>query len=200
MKLLPVVHPISYIDAMRAIELCVAVGVKGVFLINQGMSAHDVTDLSQQVKLRFPELFVGLNLLGSLPVRFQSQAWLDAVWADNAIGNERPHKRFKYFGGIDFKYQKPIPPEEYKDAIASVEVDVVTTSGPGTGKAPTLSKIENFRRVYDGPLAIASGITPDNVDPFIPLVNHFLVATGIEERFGVFDRSKLHDLHQKLAA
>ncbi|MEO7729932.1 MAG: hypothetical protein ABIY55_03095 [Kofleriaceae bacterium] len=43
----------------------------------------------------------------------------------------------------------------------------------------------------EGAIALASGITPENVGTYLPYVDAFLVGTGIEARFGVLDRDKL---------
>ena len=49
-------------------------------------------------------------------------------------------------------------------------MDVVTTSGPGTGKAAAPEKIRTIRQaIGDKPLAIASGVTPENVPDYLPV-------------------------------
>jgi len=59
-------------------------------------------------------------------------------------------------------------------------MDVVTTSGVATGQAADMTKITDFRRgLGQSPLAIASGITPDNAAAYAANVDCFLVATGI---------------------
>jgi len=58
-------------------------------------------------------------------------------------------------------------------------MDVVTTSGIATGNAAELSKINIFRRALpDTPIALASGITPENAGDYA-MVDCFMVATGI---------------------
>ena len=90
-------------------------------------------------------------------------------------------------------------------------VDVVTTSGTQTGYAPDVEKVAVMRRALDeralalssgglpgseegNALAIASGVTPVNIEVFLPYVDAYLVATGIEDRFGVFDPKRVRDL------
>nr|WP_280531184.1 BtpA/SgcQ family protein [Shinella yambaruensis] len=85
-------------------------------------------------------------------------------------------------GGTCFKKQREVAPEHYEVSarIAVSWMDVVTTSGIATGHAPELDKIETFRRgVGDAALALASGITPENAPAFAPLVDCFIVGTGI---------------------
>lgn len=46
----------------------------------------------------------------------------------------------------------------------------------------------------DAPLAIASGVTPDNVSAFLPHVSHILVSTGVSASFHEFDPARLRAL------
>ena len=58
-------------------------------------------------------------------------------------------------------------------------MDVVTTSGIATGEEADLTKIKDFRAgIGERPLALASGITPDNARDYKD-VDAFMVATGI---------------------
>jgi predicted TIM-barrel enzyme len=72
-------------------------------------------------------------------------------------------------------------------------MDVVCTSGPGTGKAADVSKVVAMREAVGtaGAIALASGVTAENVSIYLPYVDAFLVGTGIEARFGVLDPAKL---------
>lgn len=54
------------------------------------------------------------------------------------------------------------------------------TSGIATGHEADLTKIQTFRdAIGDAPMALASGITPENATEYCGLVDCFLVATGI---------------------
>lgn len=57
------------------------------------------------------------------------------------------------------------------------------TSGAGTGTPPVVEEVGRLRAALAGraPLANASGVTWDNVGPLLPLLDMFLVATGIEK-------------------
>ncbi len=61
-------------------------------------------------------------------------------------------------------------------------MDVVTTSGEGTGIAADIKKIETMWDALndDAALAIASGVTSENVSNY-PWPNAFLVNTGISD-------------------
>ena len=68
----------------------------------------------------------------------------------------------------------------------------------GTGVAPSVEHVravsEGARTVPGSRVAVASGITPENVGPFLPLVDDFLVATGISSSFYQFDKVRVRDL------
>jgi predicted TIM-barrel enzyme len=102
-----------------------------------------------------------------------------------------------YFGGVAFKYPTAVPDHLLGVAASRAKtwVDVITTSGPATGSPPSVEKVKLMRDgIGDHALAIASGITPDNVSAFLPYVEAFLVATGIESSFGVFDPARVRAL------
>lgn len=102
-----------------------------------------------------------------------------------------------YFGGVAFKYQRPVARDDLGRvaSMASAYMDVVCTSGPGTGVA---ADIEKVRGLYGGlgghALALASGITAQNVRDYLPYVQAFLVGTGIETSLGVLDPKKIEGL------
>lgn len=127
---------------------------------------------------------------------------IDAYWADDARIEERvpPHGQAEaeaaaiaaargtsgwtglYFGGTAFKKQRPVAPSDHETAarIAAGWMDAVTTSGVATGEAADRAKIAAFRRgCGDAPLALASGVTPENAAGYAPDVDAMLVATGI---------------------
>lgn len=196
--LLPVVHCVSITQAKEQARIAIESGADGVFLINQGGLDARWTVIVAEWLARNGVPFVGVNLLGTPPSAIAT--WteaLAAVWSDNAGAFREtllPGRLF--FGGVAFKYQ-PQPRDvgaAARDA-ALVGIDVVTTSGPGTGEPPTVEKVRTMRQaIGDHALAVASGITPENVEPFLPYVDAFLVATGIESSFGAFDAGRLRAL------
>ena len=83
-----------------------------------------------------------------------------------------------------FKYQRLIYDLRQAAVKATPYMDVVTTSGPGTGHAAAVAKIRLMKQALgDFPLAIASGVTPENVADYLPYADCFLVATGISRSF-----------------
>jgi len=145
------------------------------------------------------------------------QTRVDGYWADDARIDEKSpadHQteadeitRTKascgwngmYFGGTAFKKQREVNPDDYgKSArIATLFMDVVTTSGIATGHSADLTKMEIFRSACgDTPIALASGITPENVEEYLPYIDATLVATGIniKDDFYNIDPARLSTL------
>lgn len=93
-----------------------------------------------------------------------------------------------YFGGVAFKHQAPVADVARAARGAAEVMDVVTTSGEATGVAARVEKVAAMKEALeDHPLAVASGITPDNVGDYLPHVDYFLVATGISRGFHELD-------------
>lgn len=144
----------------------------------------------------------------------------DALWMDNAgirvlrdrnTGSHVVHSyraallcqefqdalpALQLFGGVAFKHQKPVVSNPHAAAVAARDLmDVVVTSGERTGSAPDLKKIQDMSEgCGKDKLGIASGITPENVEDFLPFASHFLVATGISRNFHELDRDRTQAL------
>ncbi len=218
--LLPVVHPIGRREALASIETAAGAGVKGIFLIDQGMTEPEVLALVRTVRETFPSLWIGVNLLSRPPGEVLVIApSIDGIWSDNAAVDERAAAqpsadgfvrareergwRGLYFGGVAFKYQREVAGEDLGRAagIASTRMDVVCTSGPGTGKPADIAKVAAMRAGMGyAALALASGVTVDNVAVYLPYVNAFLVGTGIEASFGVLDRARVEALQAAITS
>lgn len=217
--LLPVIHPISREEALAAVHIAQGLGIRGVFLIDQGMIERDVLALVREVREQYPSLWIGVNLLSREPaealvVALGAGVTVDGLWSDNAGIDER-HVRARaesfitvrqrvnwtglYFGGVAFKYQREIAQEHLGQVAKSAApyMDVICTSGPGTGYPADVGKVQALRSGlgdHDHALALASGITPENVRGYMPYVQAFLVGTGIESRLGVLDPAKVEAL------
>ena len=209
--LLPVVHPVTRDRALAAVEVAVAAGADGVFLIDQGLNERDLVVLIAEVYRRHPALWVGVNLLSRAPAdalafALEANGRIDGLWSDNAGIDERsadqPRARQLvearqrlgwnglYFGGVAFKYQREVPRADLGRAMATASgyMDVVCTSGVGTGHAADPSKPRAMREgAPETALALASGVTTENVAQYLPYVDAYLVGTGIERELGVLD-------------
>ena len=215
--LLPVVHAHVERQTWTAIEVAQTGGADGVFLISHGGMTHDeLLAIAERVNRA---VWCGVNLLGASPadaVLAVVDRGIPALWMDDVgVEPEAPketRRRLEHltelrralwpqglvFGGVAFKHQRPVPREHFGTVsmiAAQHRIDVVTTSGIRTGVAPDVDKCLLMRMaINDHPLAVASGITPENVGAFLPYVDAYLVATGIEREDGVFDPARIKAL------
>lgn len=202
----PVIHVVDAAQALRNLDVIDAAGCPGAFLINHDFSVDQFLPILREVRAARPDLWLGVNFLDqpgniAFPILGQlarEDCRIDAYWADDARMDERVEvqeialdiARIRaqsawdgiYMGGVAFKKQRPVPEEHYalSARISVPYLDVVCTSGIATGHEADLSKIQIFRdAIGDAPLALASGITPENAADYCGLVDCFLVATGI---------------------
>ena len=202
----PVIHVLDRAQAERNIAVAVEAGAAGVFLINHDFSMDHLLPILRDLRARWPDLWLGVNFLAvtgrdAFPILGQLQAEgcpVNAYWADDARMDEREAEQAEaseiariradsgwtglYFGGVAFKKQRPVDPAQHRRSaeISRPFMDVVTTSGIATGHEAADQKITDFRAgLGDAPLALASGITPENAARYGGDVDCFLVATGI---------------------
>jgi predicted TIM-barrel enzyme len=224
--LLPVIHPVTREAALHSIGIASDAGCRGVWLIDQGMSAEDVLRLVLTVRDLWPALWVGVNLLRHHPSKALRRALadcdgrIDGIWSDDAGIDEKHgiqhhaeyfvrerqthHWQGLYFGGVAFKCQSPVDDEDLPGAAAAAlpMMDVVCTSGPGTGQPASVAKVVAMREGLGptGALALASGVDEENVADYLPHVDAFLVGTGIERTLGALDAGKAARLQAAIAA
>lgn len=210
--LLPVIHTESLEQAEHNVKVCREAGADGVFLINHRIDDEDLLQIAGTINIANKDWFVGVNCLGMedkdallYGKRFKG------VWTDNAYPRQ-DYERYSiimteqvkpyinlYFGGVAFKYQKPVQDLEAVCGYSKRFIDVVTTSGPATGSPADLNKIQDMRRYLgDHPLALASGVDIDNVESFLPYVDCFLVSTSISLSFHQLDPIKVKALADKV--
>lgn len=218
-----VVHTQDAAQALRNTRIALDNGADGVFLINHAISAMSLRRIFDEVRQVNPKAWLGVNILaGFHDLIRHSRDYLPfgmrALWCDSVgfreeasdehaiVGAEDINSRLvahpdepKLFAGISFKYQKETEDIPRAIRLLSPYVDVFTTSGPKTGEPPTLEKIESLRQALgDKTLAVASGMTPENVDPFLPLVDCFLVATGVSKSFIELDPKLVRAFSDKM--
>lgn len=227
--ILPVIHVQDAEQAMRNTGVALDGGAQGVFLINHDFPHDRLVPVIEAVRAAYPELWLGVNFLAvtgkrAFPVLGELQSrgvQVNAYWADDARIDESVDTQAEadeidavraasgwrglYFGGTAFKKQREVDPAHYARAatIACRHMDAVTTSGVATGHAAELDKIETFRAACgDHAMAIASGVTPENVNLYAPLVDAILVATGInyEGDFYNIDPARLSLLIERVEA
>lgn len=166
--------------------------------------------------------WIGVNYLTSLPsevinhladMREQGDigSLPDALWTDDAsrdvtdlaqLRDER-EAHMEYFGGVAFKYT-PTYTDNPADAARLARkfgpsIDIVTTSGPGTGYAADAAKVAAMKEALGGhELALASGVSLSNIRQYRDYVDRILAASSVETESysGIFVKSKLRDLIQ----
>lgn len=202
---LPVIHVLDTARTVRNIDVLQKAGVPGCFLINHDFGVDQFLPIVRDVRKQYPALWMGLNFLAvtgrdAFPILGELQddgCTVNAYWADDARIDERVDVQTEageiqrsrtesgwsglYFGGTAFKMQRPVAEADLGTSagIAMNWMDVVTTSGIATGEEADDRKVITFREaIGDKPLALASGVTPENAHRYAD-VDCFMVATGI---------------------
>ena len=209
---LPVIHVLDPARTADNISKVIEGGAQGCFLINHDFDKDALLPILREMRFLYPSLWMGVNFLAvtgreAFPVLGELAAEgcdIDAYWADDARVDEdgdtsdveqiamarvRSGWDGLYFGGTAFKKQRHVDPARLGDAARSAcpYMDVITTSGVATGQEADLGKIETFRAaIGDRPLALASGITPENAQSYAD-VDCFMVATGINAAGNFYD-------------
>jgi len=215
----PVIHVKDEEQAIRNTQIAKDAGCDGVFLINHGIYAQTLIQIHSKVAKEFPKWWIGINCLGLTPHQmfYHSTPEMSGIWTDNAgiyedldeqieaegIKEIRGKNEWKgtYFGGIAFKYQREVTDLESICKKAMPYVDVITTSGPGTALAADVNKIERMHSALgEWPLAIASGITAENVEDYLDKATCFLVASGINKTWDDLDETLVKQLVDKVRA
>ncbi len=216
----PVVHINDETTACRQAELALGLGADGVFLIDHVRLQDTERVFNVFNQIGGEGVWVGVNLLGfaaSAATNALKEARRsgmlhrapDALWVDDAVSDRsfpgvknilaasNGLRRTQYFGGIAFKYtpHHTENPEAaaYQASRYAHNVDVVTTSGPATGREASVDKLRAMRDVTWQPLAVASGVTPENVGNYTSIVDKILVASSVETgRYsGIFVEARL---------
>lgn len=208
MRIYPVVHYINTDCALEQARMAHEAGADGVFLINHHGDDEVLGHVATLIKAEHPGFKVGINLLASSAMDaalVATRLGLDMVWADSmgvsssGLTGEgadlsqfaADHPEIELFASVAFKYQAA---ELDPQGAAKRALDAgftPTTSGDATGHAPSLGKIASMSAACSGRLAIASGMTPENIAEYAPMLGAVLVATGVSLDEHRFDFEKL---------
>jgi len=218
-KIYPVIHVESEEQAIHNTLIAKETDCDGVFLINHSIRPQVLLKIHATVAKEFPKWWIGINCLGFTPHQIFQYATpeMSGVWTDSAGIEEYKDIQIEpdnikkiqekngwngvYFGGIAFKYQREVKDLESACKKAIPYVDVITTSGPGTAQAAEINKIERMHKALrDHPLAIASGITIDNIESYLDKADCFLVASGINKTWADLDLDLVKQLVDKIRA
>jgi hypothetical protein len=129
----------------------------------------------------------------------------DELQALKALKTRRDHSELlegiRFYGGTAFKYTRDYtsdPQGAAEQAAANGPfIDVVTTSGEGTGKSANVEKVAAMRQALgSGLLALASGVDETNIESYKPYVDQVLVSSSVETEMysGIFDEDRLKRL------
>lgn len=215
---LPVIHVIDLEQTLKCLSICFDdVNVDGVFLVNNFCSTKVLIDVYKQVKVNYPNRWIGLNILGNEfeALTIYQELQPSGIWLDNAgvydatvdmatfiqsfIGKNNISSL--YFGGICFKYCRQPNNAEQTAKNAYKFMDVVTTSGNKTGECIDNNKIiDIYNGVNDNaPIAIASGIDINNIDVIARYTNVFIMNTNLCEN-EIFVKDRLIEMKNKISS
>jgi predicted TIM-barrel enzyme len=203
--------------AVEQAKVAMTNGADGLFLIDHGRTSKRLLLSYQKVRAALPNAWIGINFLDASPAEAVSlipgdaQAlWIDDGGIDEA-NKDQPLAQELYrklcqlrpgvllFGGVAFKYQGPVASPARAASLAVSCMDVVTTSGAGTGEAPDIDKIKAMKKaIGTHKLAVASGLSAENAKEFAPYVDCFMVATSISDTFHTLDPRKVAALADAL--
>jgi uncharacterized protein len=208
MKIIPVIHHLTNEITLENARMCSEKKAFGVFLISMTAENEDLPMLAKMIKGKYPSLKVGINLLGKSAISSldSSQVFgLDMTWSDNpiitsaGIGEEANYIKgllkgtdHMFFNSVAFKYQKSDTNPGITAEFSKHCGFIPTTSGKATGSAADLTKIKDMKSaIGDYPLAVASGLDPENISSYVDYLEYGLVATGISKNFHELDQEKL---------
>ncbi len=206
--ILAVIHVTDEQQARRNAQVAIDTQLDGVFCIDHG-NGCDLGRIRAAILADHPGLWVGLNRLDLTTddaLRQMANDDADGLWVDDGgvdpdvpdgealraadFDQVRSNVDYRglYFAGVAFKYQKHAADPAQVARRATEFCDVICTSGPGTGQAADVAKLQAMREaVVDHPLAVASGVTPQNIHEIRSIVDAVLVATGICSSFTELD-------------
>lgn len=211
-KVYPVIHHLNVNLSVEQAKVAKDAGADGVFLISHHGKNMELCEVRKILKTELPLFRVGFNFLGWDSCRAHyitgyhggDMLWLDAPGINgNTISDDAlkllksesdlfsiTARRFPIFASVAFKYQ----PIDEKPASAAKLARAVgwipTTSGTATGSPPTIDKIKSMFVSHET-LAVASGMTPENVGDYKHFLSHILVSTGVSINDYQFDYEKL---------
>jgi hypothetical protein len=208
-------------QAVEWADVALGNDLDGVFLISHARDDDTLAAGVREVRAAFPWAFLGVNLIGRSPAEALQRLEecsvvqdVDALWTDSAGASleeiavrAEAFQHVKtatswdgvHFGGVAFKYQPTVDPAALAalTACAAACVDVVTTSGAGTGQAIDADKLATMIEALEGhPLALASGVNAENARDIRDQVQHILVSTGIKGADGAFDPDRVQALRR----
>lgn len=222
--LYPVIHFLNAETALQNARIAFDAGCEGLFIIDMEPCEDNpipFNDCVKELVATWPDKHIGINHLETPYNILENQKlgttmeWCDNPGIHTVKAFSQPNRQydlnlllqdarqlnpdFKFFGSVAFKTQIPDLYPERSAVIAANYGWIATTSGTETGSPPSVEKMKTMKEALgDSPLAVASGIDPENVLDFLPYVDYFLVATGISKSFYEFDQALVEDVARKI--
>lgn len=211
----PVIHHVDAKTTFAEVAVARESGADGVFLISHDGEDEALLRVAHKAIAEAGAFPIGLNLLSMDCIQAVQRAiavgcrmvWADHMGVDSVGLSEegrqlaalvRTNQALQLFASVAFKYRphEPNPVAAAENARAAGFVP--TTSGAATGSAAEPAKIQAMGA--GGALAIASGVTPENVLDYAPHLSHILVATGIARTEHHIDAGLLRALVERVRA
>jgi hypothetical protein len=196
---------------MSQCKLAVENGADGVAIISSDatITKEQLVQAVNQIKKAHPCLIVIINFLVNASISMRNVPdFADGLWTDSGVDSRgvqspvvseaavvRVSERFAWnglwFAGFFHKGGHLTLPEneetlkELADHFLQLHTNVIpTTTGVGTGIAADVRTLARLHRAIGGrkPMAIASGVDAENIHQYLPFIEYFFVATGIEQR------------------
>lgn len=230
-KFYPVVHIINSKQTLANVRLAKDVGADGTFLINHHGHPPEFLVAEVISLFQDDSFSVGINYLMRSSANVWTfndakQIGCRMLWADDAGTDSNPYQAYgnhildlqeksgiEFFGGVHFKYQQK-PNRTLSESLnrAFPYVRYPTLSGRGTGIAAEIELMreaalawqdeqESDSDSHTAGLAIASGISIENVENYLPYIDAFLVASSIidpNRPNEYFDPIKINQLCKKI--
>lgn len=141
--------------------------------------------------------------------------WPDVLWTDTHPIVEKSSRVYipesilfdikgmetAYYGSISFKGQPEPHDLETVALLGSRNFHTVVTSGPGTGQPADVEKIKKMSEIVGSDkLALASGVTTENLYQYFEYVNTFIVGTSLQQSADdpfVYSSERVKEFHKK---
>lgn len=196
LNIYPVIHYVERKLALEQVAIARNAGASGVFFLTHHDKDDEVVAAARQAKQEYPHLAVGINLLTRTApeaVDHALAAGLDMVWSYDMgvsstgvtpLGQQlsdltRAYPKLAFFAAVAFKSLAPEPDPAAAARNAVAAGFIPTTSGSRTGRAPDVEKMRLMSEATDGSLAVASGMTAENIWKYKSHVKHVMVATSV---------------------
>lgn len=177
-------------------------------VVFEGHDYKKMDELFTEIRKKYPKHVLGVDFLGpdenlytyketfDLAKKHNLQiAWTDFSGVDqikeandanlhDIQANTSPN--IFYVSGIHMKYSNLIDVNKTieKSALQAMGyVDGIIVTGPKTGVAADSEKVMKVKKVvHDYPVGLASGVSAENIKPFLPYIDFVLVNTSIADK------------------